>query len=278
MFRAAIMTAFAACLFLTSESPAQTPAWRFQWQAGQVLNYRVEHVMTATENVEGTKAQTVNKLNSVKRWQVLGVDAAGIATLQLSVPTLRFETTTHTGDVLLFDSANLDKSTPQLKEQMAKYINTPLAVLRVDTAGKVVEVKECKQGSPTRFETEPPFAVVLPPAAPQPGQYWERPYQITMDPPQGTGEKYAAAQKYACKSVDAKGAVLSLTTSIAKIPEAAADRVPFLQLMPEGEIVFEPQTGKMRSMRLTIDKELTGHQGEGSTYRFQSTYTEDLAN
>ncbi len=275
MLRAGSLTVVALWLTLTATAGAQVPAWRFHWQTGQVLNYRVEHILTSSETVDDSKAETVNKVNEIKRWQVLAVDAAGVATVQLTVPALRFETKTHKGDVLLFDSAQLDKSTPDLREQMLKYVNTPLAVLRVDGLGKVVEVQKCSTGAASRYESEPPFGVVLGAIVPAPGQGWERAYQVTVEPPQGTGEKYPAVQKYTCKSVDAKGAVLGLTTAIPKMPEAAADRMPLLQMMPEGEIAFDPQAGIVRSVRLTIDKELTGHQGEGSSYHFKSSYVEE---
>ena len=52
------------------------------------------------------------------------------------------------------------------------------------------------------------------------------------------------------------------------------EQVTLLQQQPEGEIVFNVQAGRLHSTRLMIDKELQGHQGEGSTYRFKSTYTE----
>jgi len=54
------------------------------------------------------------------------------------------------------------------------------------------------------------------------------------------------------------------------------DRVPLLQLQPQGEIVFDLQAGRLRSATLRVDKELTGHQGEGSSYRFQSVYSEEI--
>ena len=46
------------------------------------------------------------------------------------------------GDTLLFDSQNLDKSTPELREQMKKYIGSTLAIVRVDGHGRVHEVKQ----------------------------------------------------------------------------------------------------------------------------------------
>jgi len=42
-------------------------------------------------------------------------------------------------------------------------------------------------------------------------------------------------------------------------------------------VVFDLQHGRLHTYRVSIDREVQGHQGEGSTYRFQSTYTEQYA-
>src|SRR5207249_4975021 len=106
--------------------------------------------------------ETRTKLNLTKRWQVLDVDAAGVATLQLALASLRLETTTPSGGVLLFDSQDADKSDPHMREQLGRFVGQPLALLRMDSQGKVVEVKESKHGPASRFETEPPFVLVFP--------------------------------------------------------------------------------------------------------------------
>lgn len=266
----------AALIAVVSSAGAQTPAARFQWKPGQVLTYKFAQATTVTDVVEGTTAETTTKLNETKRWQVLAVDPVGIATLQLSLTALRLETTTPTGATLLFDSANPDKSTPQLKEQVGKFVNQPLAVLRVDPKGKVVEVKESKHGPASRFESDPPFTIVLPDEL-KAGQAWERNYQVTLEPPQGTGEKHSAVQKYTCKSIDASGAAIGLTTGIPKPPEAAADRIPLLPFLAQGEVVFDVANGMLKSAKMQIEREVTGHQGEGSSYRFKSVCTEEYA-
>lgn len=274
MIRLGTLGVLAVWLTVTSVVDAQTPC-RFRWQSGQVLHYRFDQVTQVSELVSGTKADTMTKIGEIKRWQVMDVDGAGVATVQLSLTKLRIENTTPSGEVLLFDSADPDKSNPQMKEQLSKFVGQPLAVLRIDGRGRVLEVKESKHGPATRYESEPPFVVVFPEGAPQPGQFWERPYQITVEPPQGTNEKHGAIQKYTCKSADDKAVVLSLHTSVPKAPVAVADRVPLLHLLPEGEIVFDSQSGMLRSARLKVERELTGHQGEGSTYRIASSSTEE---
>jgi hypothetical protein len=257
---------------LVSTATAQSAGWRFHWQPGQVLTYRVEQTTAASEVVDGKKTETKSKLGNVKRWQVLGVDAAGVATVQLSLLSLRIETTLPSGEVLGFDSANPQAGNAQMREQLAKYVGSPLAVLRVDAQGKVVEVKECTYGVASRYDSEPPFVITLPEGSPQ--KNWERAYKITLAPPQGTNEQYDAIQKYGVQAVNDKVLHVRLTTLLKSPPQALADQAPLLQMQPEGEVIFNLQTGMIEQAQLHIDKELKGHQGEGSSYHFQSTYTE----
>jgi hypothetical protein len=274
MIRMMLVTLLAQVVF-TSPVSAQGRTWQFRWQQGQGLTYRVEHVTSALEVVGDNTSDTKTRLNLTKHWEVLAVDAAGVATLQLTLNYLRLETTTPKGGVLLFDSSSPDKSNPEMREQLARFVGQPLAVLRVDGQGKVVEVKESKHGPASRFESEPPFVLVLPNDGPAAGQSWSRSYTITLDPPQGTGDKYQAVQRCSCKDVTAGSATVAVTTLLQTMPESMLDRVPLLQMQPEGEIMFDVQNGRLQKAALHIEKELTGHQGQGSLYRFRSSYLEE---
>jgi hypothetical protein len=275
MFRAAFLGLVWGLLYVPVLT-AQTNGTMFRWEQGQVLRYRVEHITSASETADNKTNETKTRLNLMKRWQVLEVDPAGIATIELSLTALRLETTTPNGSVLSFDSNNSDTSDPQMSEQLKKFVGQPLAVLRVDGLGKVVQIKESRHGPASRFESEPPFVLVFPEGALQEGSRWERSYKITLEPPQGTGDKYDAAQQCVCKSVNQGVAAIALTTTLKTQPESVLDRVPLLQLQPEGEVIFDLQAGRLKSANMHVDKELAGHQGKGSSYRFQSTYREEI--
>ena len=265
-----------AVLVATSAAQAQAPP-RLRWQAGQVLVYRAEHNTYASETAGDGKSETKSRLVVTKRWQVLGVDAAGVATLQFSLTGLLSEITRPNGEVLRFDSAAPDKSTPALREQCQQYVGAPLAVIRVDGQGKVLEVKEARPGfgSPAKYENDPPFKVWLSATALAPGASWERPYQLTLEPPLGTGEKYEAAQRFTCKAIQGGLATLAMTTAVKAPPAAAADQVPVWQNQPEGEVVFDLNAGRMKSVLLQINKEAKGQQGDNSSTLFRSTYKEE---
>lgn len=261
-------------LVLAGTLPSQEPRWR--WQPGQVLTYNVDHLSKITNTTATGAAVSQNHLKLVKRWQVVNVDASGVATVQMSLASMWMQTTTPRGDVLSFDSANPMDGTPQLREQMGRYVGVPLAVLRVDSVGRVIEVKDSKFGSPSRFENELPFQIVLPAQTPVQNQGWERTYQITLDPPQGTGEKFNAIQRYTCKSVDAVSLVVNFKTELQNPPAAKADSIPLLQFQPEGEAVFDLATGRLKSATQQTLRELKDHEGPGSSYRFESKYREEL--
>jgi hypothetical protein len=264
-----------AGMMMAPPATAQTPA-RFRWQLGQVLSYRAEQVTTEKETVGETTAESSLKLRHVKRWQVLAVDSAGVATVQQSLTALRIERKNASGTVAVFDSTQPEQSDPGMREQLSRYVNTPLAVLRIDSLGRVVEVKESKHVPASRYENELPFQIVLPANELQPNHVWERQYTLVLEPPLGTGEKFAAVQKYGCREISGGMATIAFVTAIQNMPEAVGDQVPLLQFEPRGEAIFDLQLGCVRRARWTVDREVKGHQGEESSYRLQSSYTEEL--
>ena len=259
-------------LTCTLPSFAQT-TWGFRWHKGDVFTYKIKHVTTVTEVVGKDTSASHSDLELVKRWQVADLDNQGIATLDMKLTAMRNEQKRPGGESLLFDSQNLDKSTPALREQMGKFIGQTLAVIRVNGLGRVVEVK---QGSAARYEAEPPFVVVFPVAKAAAGQAWLRKYKLVMDPPLGTGEKYDAEQRYECKNIKGNLATLGVTTIFKAMPEGVRERLPLLQKDVQGELQFDLKMGRLVVTVLSIDKTIENHQGKDSSYRFQSKYTEEL--
>src|SRR5262249_47780526 len=147
-----------------------------------------------------------------------------------------------------------------------------LAVLKIAPRGDLIQVKESKVGPATRFAADLPFKMTLPDNGPKVGEAWDRTYTIQLDPPLGTGEKYAATQKYTCKEPKNGLVTIGLVTEIKELPVQTSEQIPLLPLMPEGTLYFHAESGRYYAARLKIAKELKNHQGEGSTYNYTSTY------
>ena len=68
---------------------------------------------------------------------------------------------------------------------------------------------------------------------------------------------------------------VALKSELKNPPAAPGDQVPLLQMLPEGEVVYDLRAGRLQRANLRIEKELPNHQGEGSSYRFVSSYFEE---
>lgn len=262
----------AVVLFAALPGFAQVP-WQFKWQKGLVLAYKIKHVTSVVEMLETAKNTSNSNLDLVNRWQVTDLDAKGVATISLSLMSMRNEQKRANGETLLFDSDNPDKSTPELVKQMTPYIGKTVAIVRIDGFGRVLEVK---QGTASSFETEPPFLVVFPSATAKAGQAWRRQFNLVLDPPFGVGEKFEAEQRYDCKKIDAGKATLGVSTNFKTMPDNMKERIPLMQKDVQGELVFDLERGRLESARLNIDKTIENHNGKGSSYQFKSEYSRTL--
>src|SRR5262249_34581283 len=92
MARTWIFAVLATCVAVSPAAAQDIQyGWRFRWQPGQILYYRVDHHTNVSETVSGNKVETMSKLALIKRWEVTAVDPQGVATLKLSVTAMRHE-------------------------------------------------------------------------------------------------------------------------------------------------------------------------------------------
>lgn len=273
MTRPSSLSILVVCTVVAA-APAQRP--QFHWKTGGVMTYRVAQTTEAVETLKDQTLKTTTKLDLVKRWRVMSVDAAGVATLQMTLASLRMENTSPAGEAMTFDSANPAKSHEQLRDEMSKYVGPPLVTVRIDGRGQLIEVKECKFGPESRLQADLPFKLVLPPAPFAVGKSWDRTYQIKLDPPQGAGESYDATQTYTCRMMTNETAMIHVVTALKAPPESAGDKLPLLPLLPEGDVSFDTAGGLLRTVRYRFGQDLAQHRGDGSKYQFRTTYAEDL--
>lgn len=261
----------AISLALVLSPAAFAQAWQFRWEKGDVIVSKVEHQTLVVETIAGKPSEITSKLTITKKWRVVDVDSEGTATLEQSLVSLRNEQS-RPGSKLLFDSDNPDVGTPELKGMM-KHINVPIAAIRVDRIGRVVQVQS---GPKVNYDAEPPFALILPGQPVREGQAWVRPFTVTLEPPLGLGEKYQAEHLAKLVKIDGTKATIQLAATIKNPPDAASEQVPLLQKQMSGAAVFDTARGRLESVRLSVDKTVENHQGNNSSYRFASTYVEQV--
>jgi hypothetical protein len=262
-------------LFAPAQPPASPPL-RFKWEANQTHTYKVTQQTVVRETTLDPKTEKPvvtdarTNLTLVKKWLVKAVDANGVATLEMSITAMKNEIRRPDGTSLVRDSAD-----PEHAKEMAEYLNVPVVTVRVDSQGRIVEVKETKAGSAARLHAELPFRMTLPDTTPAPGQAWDRTFAVKLDPPHGTGESYDFAQKYTSNGVKDGLLTATVETNLKAPPKAAAERVPLVPMLWTGEVYFNAVVGKYHAARLKVKADLPNHQGEGTKFEYESVYTED---
>ncbi|OWK47413.1 hypothetical protein FRUB_01112 [Fimbriiglobus ruber] len=250
-----------------------------------MLTYTVQQITSVSETTleEGTNkpvvGATVTKLALTRRWEIKAADATG-ATLELSITAMRQQINrpgpADKDGKSTVDSSVLDSATPEGREQMAVYLNKPIATVKLDTQGRVVEATVVS-GSADRLKAELPFRLMLPDALPGAGATWERAFVVKLDPPNGTGEKYEATQTYTYKGDNTGSAVIAVATALKTAPKDMAELPALVPFLWEGEVYFHKDSGRYAGARLTVKKEVANHQGEGTKFVYETQYTEALA-
>jgi hypothetical protein len=271
---------FSVAIALTSAAGAQPPAApaapRFKWEPGKVLTYRVIQQTVVQETTLDEKTnkpvtdQTQTSLTLVRKWLVKDVDKLGVATLEMSITEMKSQVRQPNGVVI-----DVDSTKPEDAKAMAEYLNKPFVTVRIDAQGRLVEVKEAKGGSAARFQSELPFRLVLPDAAPGANQTWDRPFAVKLDPPHGTGESYDFVQKYTSKGEKDGLLVVGVDTALKAPPKVVSEQVPLVSMLWTGDVYFNTAAGKYHAARLKAKAELANHQGEGTKFVYESTYAED---
>lgn len=275
-FAAAVLVGAVVIGVGLAQQPAGTAPLRFQWQPNQALAYKVVQATTVQETVLDEKTQQPTTTESktslllVRKWAVKGVEPGGVATLEMTITEMKSEMRQPDGMSVVRDSTN-----PEHAREMAEFLNRPIVTIRVDSQGRLVEVKESKPGSAARLHAELPFRLTLPDAGPAPGQTWDRPFAVKLDPPHGTGESHEFVQKYTCKQVKDGLAVVGVETALKAPPKTAGEQIPLVPMLWAGDVYFNTLAGRYHAARLTTRAELPNHAGDGTKFVYQSTYAED---
>lgn len=266
-------------------SPLGAEAPKFQFMVGQTLTYRVEQLTSVSETTreemtnKPTTGLTVTKLELTRRWEVKAVEN-GVSTLEMTITAMKQKinrpgAADKNGQPTV-DQVVLDSSTPDGQQAMAAFLNKPIVTIRLDRTGKLLDA-EASSGSADRLFAELPFRVQFGETFPPVGGSWTRLFKIKLSPPLGTGEVYEAKQTYTLKGENAGHLSFGIATELVQPPKDPGELPPLVPMLWEGDVYFHKESGRYTGAKLNIKREIPNHQGEGSKFVYESTYTEVLS-
>jgi hypothetical protein len=267
-------------LFITSTAFAQSAPLRFQWQAGQVLTYKVSQTTNVTEKTIDEKAKkitqviTATKMTSTKKWTVKDVDANGQATLEMAVTAFRQEVSQTIGEAKpierVVDSLNAEDT------KTMPFLNKVILTVKIDRQGQLLDAKADNPATTQRLQIELPFRIVLPDEAPAKDAKWSRAIKIPLPPPIGTGEEYDATQQMTYLGVKDEASVIGFQTELKQEPSDVAMIPALAPMLWQGHLFFDAKLGRYKGAKLNSQKEVNNHRGENTLFKYNSEYVEVL--
>jgi hypothetical protein len=262
--------------FTFQATAADQELLRLKLDSGETLKYRVLHTTDIKETtldeeskkpVEVTKS---TKLQMIKSWTVKQIDSKGLITLDLTIHRMRLEQKLPDGKSDLFDSEQPDELN---KEAIAQTVGPVLATIKINDRGDVVEVVK-SPGPKHRALAELPFKVMF---AEGDAKNWQRACTIQIDPPQGLGDRYGLLQSFSNEGISKDGlARLTLKTALKETLQEDSEKAPLLPFLWEGFAKVSQTNGRIIEVDFNIGQAIKNHQGNGSSYRYDATYKEEL--
>lgn len=276
-------TLFTSLALLAGAAATPAQETRFRFAPGERFATEVEQATTVTETraAVGDKPAEVRtssaKVSLTRQWAVRAVDAAGVATLDLSLGAMRqvIAPSARAGERV--EAVTIDSATPEGRAALKGVLDRVVLTVRLQPSGRLVSA-EAQGGAPTgRIDAELPLRVVWPATPVVPGATWVRAAKLTLDPPSGTGEVLELTQTYTFNGVRDGLWVVGVSTTPKVEPADGPARMAVATVAWEGEIDFDPALGRYAGCRLKVAREVEGFAGPGTKFRYESTLTETRA-
>jgi hypothetical protein len=258
-----------------STAYAQIP-FSFKFKEGVPLTYQTSHVTQVDVVTPKESNSTIASVKQRKRWDVKKVDSLGVATIELSIEALAIEQTVPSGESIKFDSTDVANSDSRLAEQLQNVVGRPIMQVSLDSDGSIKAFKHLTQREDVLREL--PFLVTVPAdRLPTAGTTWRRDFPITIEPPLASPPRTLRGVQN-CKVTESNSNKLVIEVNAQLVDEVKEPKlmVPVVQFLPKGKVVLDPKLGRMVSAEMKTKEVVKDFQGEGSSYSFTSTYTEEL--
>lgn len=246
----------------------------YRFSAGDRVVMRVAHRAFTETTIGATKQSTETATDSLKTWRVVGVDAQGRATLELSVDRVTMTARTSDRGEIRWSSSG-DDPPPAGYETVRQSLGVPLTRLVVDRSGRIVERRDLRPVPPTNSGDL--VVVPLPDEPVTTGATWTIPDEVVVEAA-GSGRKAVRTRlQYRLEGVRDGIATISVDTTVLTPVSDPRLEARLLERIWAGTIRFDIATGRMLSRSTAVDRRVVGFEGPESSVRYKASLEERLA-
>lgn len=268
----------AAVKIASSAKPAKNAAaekytLRYKLHQGEEIRTRVSQLATIETTISGSSQTTQMISLSTKLWRIKSVDAAGKITFEHVVEDVDMRNEMSGRQEVHYNSRT-DKKAPPGYEDVAKSLNTPLAVVTIDPEGNVLAREE--KHRPAIDASGSVLVMPLPKEAVAIGYVWMLPGEVTVPLEDGSVKTIQTRQRYELEEVKDGIATISVETQILTPVSNPKIRSQLIQRLWKGHIRFDIDAGRMVSQRTDLDERVLSFAGPESSMHYVARFTEEV--
>ena len=266
------------CCVAGAEEPQGKPSGpqkyllRYKFHPGDSLRWTVVHRCCVRTTVSASTQTAETTTTSVKVWRVHEVQPDGSVVFDHMVENVDMRHRLSGRDEVHYNSRT-DPCAPRGFEDVARAVGVPLALVTIDSQGKVLRRKQNFVKAAVAGQGEITFQ--LPEQAVAVGGRWSS--QSTIDVPRNDGgmRRIRAMQSYKLESVQTGVATISMSTQIVTPLMDPALEAQVLQYETSGIVRFDIEAGQILGRQADVDKSVVGFRGEASSIRYVGRSTEE---
>lgn len=269
------MTLNMTAILCAQDAPSKAQAYllRYKWVKGQTLTWDVVHRNRTTTTITDTRESVDTYSHSDKVWKIEDVDENGAATVTNSVPWADMREKTGDKPIRVYDS-RLDTIPPDGFETVPESLNRPLARIKLDTRGNMLERTELR---PTTIIQQANTAYVcfpLPEKAIPVGYSWTHQYPVYVPQETGNLQRVEMLQKYTLESVENDMAVITYSTRILTPLTNQATRAQIMERQYTGNFMLDVKNGRPMMTSQKVDESCLGFRGQASSIKMLIEFNE----
>ena len=250
----------------------ETHLLRYRFTKGEHIGWKVKHLSTTEATIQGTTETTKSRTISTKVWEVQDVDAEGNVTLVHSVADVDMWQKISDRPEVRYNSRT-DTTPPPQYMHVAKMVGTPIATVKISSAGKVLE----RSGTLPQVNLGLGEITVPLPAEPvKIGQQWHTTSEILVRRQDGTKKRIKTRMVYTLKSVKTGVATIEVKTEVVTPVSDPRIQSQLVQQITDGEIRFDVDAGRILGREIGWDETVVGFNGHDSLMKYLARFTEEL--
>ncbi len=244
---------------------------QYNFQAGEVVRYKVEHLATVDTKISGTKQVSKSRSRSTKVWTVESANDKSFKFVQ-SIEDVRMWRKDDAKDAIEFDSTT-DDDPPAEYKHVADSIGKPYATIKINRAGQVIARESQSRTPDLGFGS---IVLPLPPGEVKIGHTWAVPKKLRLRERDGRTKEVKTQMKYRLEKVKTGVATISVRTEVLTPISDATLKSQLVQQVSNGEIKFDMDAGRMISKQLDWTESVIGFNGPSSNMKYLARFTETL--